>query len=216
MAACFTREVVPASLIFVSSKAKQKMKIHSLVLSAAMIISNVVFADAPVSLDVIPAASGNVFTVYYKTPVAGEVKVSILNRNNVVVFSESLNDLSSFKRPYNFSELQHGEYTIVVEDKNGKREQKVSYESKKITSSIRIAQVSGERNKFMLNVMNNGAESVRVRIYDNAKGLVHEQEMVVSKSFGLVYNLEKVRSSQKSVIMFEVSTESGKVQTAMF
>lgn len=193
------------------------MKVRNIVLAIAMLITNIALADAPApSLNVIPASSGDVFTVYYKTPSTGEVRVSILNRNNEVVFSELLEDLSSFKRPYNFSELQYGEYKIVVEDKNGKKEQKVNYGVKKINTHIRISEIIYAKNKYSLNVASDGSEIVKVRIYDNAKGLVHEQEIKVTGSFGVVYNLEKVRSSEKSVIMFEVSTGSGKVQTAMF
>jgi hypothetical protein len=55
-----------------------------------------------------------------------------------------------------------------------------------------------------------------VRIYDNAKGLVHEQEIEVNGNYGLIFNLSKVRSSEKSIVMFEVSTSAGQVQTAMF
>ncbi|HEY0741206.1 MAG TPA: hypothetical protein VGD40_07080 [Chryseosolibacter sp.] len=179
------------------------------------IFSSSVFADAP-TVKIISASTGNVFTLYYQTPSAGAVKVSILNSNNEVVFAELINEGKSFTRPYNFSQLAKGEYKIVVEDRTGKQEQTVKYGIESVKSYIKISEVNKEESRFALNIGTVAGEKVTVRIYDNGKGLVHEQEIEVDGNYGLIYNLSKVRSSQKSIVMFEVSTSAGQVQTAMF
>jgi hypothetical protein len=174
------------------------------------------FADVPTSVKVIPATTGNVFTLHYQTPPAGTVKVSILNSDNKVVFSESINESIGFTRPYNFSQLEKGEYKIIVQDKSGRQEQIVRYGMNETKSYIRISEMNKEESRFVLNIGTSLNQRVTVRIYDNAKGLVHEQEIEVDGNYGMIYNLSKVRSSSKSIVMFEVSTAAGQVQTAMF
>ena len=58
---------------------------------AILVFSTGAFADAP-SMKVIPAETGNIFTLHYQMPSAGLVKVSILDRDNDVVFSEFINE----------------------------------------------------------------------------------------------------------------------------
>jgi hypothetical protein len=180
------------------------------------VLSTSSFADVAPSMKVIPATAGNIFTLHYQAPSAGSVKVSILDKNNNVVFSESINEPGSFTRPYNFSQLEKGEYKIIVEDKSGRQEQIVKYGIKETKSYIKVSEMNREESRFVLNIGTPVEETVTVRIYDNAKGLVHEEEIQVNGNYGLIYNLSKVRSSQKSIVMFEVSTSAGQVQTAMF
>lgn len=172
------------------------------------------FADAP-SMKVIPARAGNIFTLHYQAP-SGNVKVSILDHNNEVIFSEFINEAGSFTRPYNFSQLAKGEYKIIVSDKSGRQEQIVKYGINTKKSYIKVSEVNKEESRFALNIGTPSEEKVIVRIYDNGKGLIHEQEIEVDGNYGLIYNLSKVRSSEKSIVMFEVSTSAGQVQTAMF
>ena len=185
------------------------------VLVFAFIVSTVsAFADAPTSLTVVPATS-QVYKVYYKTKEAGKVKVSIINSSNQLVFSEVMSNVASFVRPYNFSELPEGEYTIVLEDKNGKQVEKVNYAMNKIVSFVKVTEVANADNKFMLNVANNGSEVVTVKIF-SGNSLVHTQNVEVKGSFGQVYNLNQVKAATKATITFEVSTSSGKYQTITF
>jgi hypothetical protein len=179
------------------------------------LLSTKAFADAP-TVKVVAATTGNVFTLYYQTPPSGTVKISILNRNNEVVFAELINESVGFTRPYNFSQLEKGEYKIIIQDKSGRQEQIVRYGMNEIKSYIKISEMNKEESRFVLNIGSSTNQMVNVRIYDNAKGLVHEQEIEVDGNYGMIYNLSKVRSSSKSIVMFEVSTAAGQVQTAMF
>lgn len=180
-----------------------------------MIMSFAAVAASPASLSV-TTSTANVFNITYKTAETGSVKISIYNTSNELVFSEVLNSVASFVRPYNFSELSEGEYTIVVANKNGKQTEKVNYSANKITSFISISEVANAENKYMLNVKNNGTEAVFVKIYNNEDTLVHEQSLQVTGSFGLIYNLNKVKSASATSVTFEVSTSSGKFEKITF
>jgi hypothetical protein len=169
--------------------------------------------DNPLNFSVVPSAN-NIYNVYYKCQDGEKVKISIVNSNNMVVFSERIR-VGSFKRPYNFTNLAYGEYSIIIEDNIGKQVQKINHNSKKIKSSISVTEVTGEANKYALKIVNNGTQLVTVRIYDNVTGLIHTQNVKVTGYYGLIYNLAKVKSSENSIIMFEISAD-GNVQTLMF
>jgi hypothetical protein len=209
-------------VVFVAASLHQQTQQKNTMLSritcsiVIAVLSTSAFADVTPSVKVIPATTGNIFTLHYQTPSAGNVKVSILNKKNDVVFSELINESGAFTRPYNFSQLEKGEYKIIVQDRSGRQEQIVKYGLNENKSYIKIAEMNKEESRFVLNIGTSVSETVTVRIYDNAKGLVHEQEIIVDGNYGLIYNLSKVRSSQKSIVMFEVSTSAGQVQTAMF
>jgi hypothetical protein len=191
-------------------------KFNALVIACIM-MSATAFADSPVaSLSVVPASTASVYNVCYKTAEAGKVKVSIYNSSNQLIFAEVLNNVASFMRPYNFSQLAQGEYTIVLEDKNGKQVEKVNYAMNKINSFIKVIEVAHDENKYVLNVANNGTESVYVKIYNDANILLHAQTLEVTGNFALLYNLSKVKLTSDTAITFEISTSSGAVKTMTF
>lgn len=183
----------------------------------AFLMSAVVaFAGAPAStLAVSPVAAQGVYKVYYKSAETGRVRVSIYGRKNQLVFTEVINNVSAFVRPYNFSELEEGEYTIVIEDRNGEQVQKVNYAVSRVNSTIRVVEVPNEASKYCLNVVNDGAEDVSVKIYD-ANQLLHEEIVEVKGQFGVIYNLSKLRLTPGTKLTFEVMTSGGTVKTVTF
>ncbi len=200
-------------LCIIKRKTKTKNMTSKIVsLFVACVLSVTAFAKTP-SMSV-ASSSASVYNVYYKSTETGNVKVSILNKNNVVVFSETLTNVSSFKRPYNFSNLEQGEYTIVLEDKAGKQVEKVSYYMNKVNTFIHVSEMANDDSKYMLNVTNDGSEDVYVKIY-NENGMLHEQQLKVTGTFGLIYNLSLVKSVN-SKITFEITTSSGKIEKMTF
>lgn len=192
------------------------MKSKISVLAFAFLMSAVAaFADAPFSLAVVPATNQGVYKVYYKAAEASRVRVSIYGERNELVFTEVLNNVSSFVRPYNFSELAEGQYTIVLEDKNGQQVEKVNYGVSHITSTIRVTEVPNTTSKYCLNVVNDGAEDVSVKIYD-ANQLLHQEVIPVKGQYGIIYNLSKVVRTPSGNLTFEVVTSSGVVKSVTF
>lgn len=170
-------------------------------------------ADSPASLSV-TSTDASVYNVVYKASEAGKVKVSIYTKRNQLVFSEVLNNVTSFKRPYNFSQLEEGEYTIVLEDKNGKQVETVNYTTSKIISVINVKKLADNDNKYVLNVITNKAQDVFVKIYDGKNTLIYVQTLEVSGYFGLIYDLSKVKSTNEPLTI-EVSTASGQVESVV-
>jgi hypothetical protein len=195
-------------------KQNKNMKTVNVIIFALVSFSTSLFAESPATMAVIPNATSGVYKVCYKGAEAGKVKLSILNANSEVVFSEVMTGVSSFIRPYNFSQLTEGEYTIVLEDKAGKQVEQVSYHLNKVESLISVSKLAGFDNKFIVSVANKGTDLVNVRISDLAGNVLHDQTEKVDGHFALIYNLNEVKA-YTSKVTFEVST-SGKTYTVTY
>ena len=151
------------------------------------------------------------YMLIYKTTQSGNVKVSILNSKGETVFTESLKT-GSFKRPYNFSDLEPGEFKIVVEDKDGKTEKVVLYAINKVESIVDVVKIANAQNKYLLSIENKESDRIQVRIVDSEKNVLHEESYTVNGKFAVVFNLSKVKTSPT----FEVAGSSGAWKTFTF
>src|SRR5690349_1256566 len=102
--------------------------------------------------------SGSLVKLFYKGVKDCNVKVSIFNSNDVVVFREEIKHTEAFMRPYNFSELPEGDYTIELVDHLGKKIEKVSYRNGKVERLANLIKMAGEKNKYMLTISNKGKD----------------------------------------------------------
>jgi len=179
------------------------------VLVVLMVVSSVVFArrmdnpGAAASMAVVK--NGTTFKLYYKGTERMDVKVSILDAADKIVFTEVLKKVDGFVRPYNFSNLREGEYSIVIADKNGRQIEKVSYQKGKIERLAHLLKVSGSEGKYLLTVSNKEPGSISVKIYDAANNIIYNQKEEVNGDFARIYNLEKVSGQ----FTFEITDGNG-------
>jgi hypothetical protein len=183
--------------------------------SIIIILCTVAFTSfGATKLTVKEASKANVFNIAYQSTEKGRVEVSILNHKNEIIHSEIISNLSSFVRPYNFSSLPEGEYTIAINDENGTHTQKVNHTFDKVVNYTHIAAVPNQQNKYWLNIYNNGLETVNVRISGDDGVELFEQSVVVEGNYTVVYDLSKVKKN--SVIVFEVTDGNKEVHLAIF
>jgi hypothetical protein len=176
-----------------------------------MFAAMVVNAASPLKTFISEATTG-VYKLVYKTTGAGKVKVSIYDENRDLIFTETLTNVESFIRPYNFSNLSQGDYTIVVEDKTGKTEEKVAYYFKKVESAVEVTKIANEANKYLLSVENKETDLIDVKILDAERNILHEESMTVNGKFSVIYNLTTI----KGEITFEVIGSDGLIKTIKY
>ncbi len=165
------------------------------VLLVLMVISSVVFARRASNPGAAPGVAviqnGTSVKLYYKGTEASNVKISILNAANEIVFREVIRDIDGFVRPYDVAELAEGEYTIEVSDKNGKHTEKVTIRRKTKEKLAHVYKVKGEEGRYLLTVSNKGSEDITVRIYDESNNVIYDQVEAVSTDFARIYNLKQ-------------------------
>ncbi|NJM25247.1 MAG: hypothetical protein HC859_06900 [Bacteroidia bacterium] len=184
------------------------MKIKSNLIAALLFAGASAVAgtiDGPV-MTVVSGSENGIYKVQYITKEVSTVKVSVLDASQNLVFSESLTKVASFIRPYNFSALPYGEYTIVLEDKAGKQVERVTYTANQVASVVKITKLAAD-SKFLVSVANRGTDHVTVKIFNNNR-LIFEKADTINGDMGIVYNLEKFSGE----FTFEVSTASGKTE----
>lgn len=179
------------------------------VLVVLMVISSVVFArrmDNPsTTAGVAVMKNGTTFKLYYKGLQQSDVKVSILDASDNVVFSEVIRKVEGFVRPYNFSNLPEGKYSIEISDKSGQYTEKVSYNKGKVDILANLVKVSGTTDKYLLTIPNKQSEKINVRIVDDTNNVIYDQTEKIVNDFAKVYNLERFSGK----FIFEITDSKG-------
>ena len=184
-------------------------------LSFAVLFSTLMFAGIPpkeVSLVSIKKSDNGTFNLVYKTEKATNVSVSIVNEDGKTIFTEVLKNTEGFMRPYNFSGLREGIYTIEIADEFSEYTELVDFRSLNIEKAINIRKIAGVDSKYLLTASGSGKEEITVNIYNALDELIHTEVASTDGNFGQVYNLSKVNEPVK----FEITTQFGAVKTVKY
>ncbi|MBX2917190.1 MAG: hypothetical protein KF856_18120 [Cyclobacteriaceae bacterium] len=182
-------------------------------LLAGVLVSSFAFAsvvDEPASAEgvaVTHATGSSVLKVYYTSAQVGDVKISILDKKNRNVYSETIKKVSGFVRPYNLSGLSAGDYTIVIADKNGVRKEKIAYSAGKIDKVINVVRLP-ETGKYLLSIKSKASDVINVNVYDQDNRLIHSQVRDIKSDFAEVLNLKEINQ-----FTIEISDSQGILKT---
>lgn len=184
------------------------MKNTFLSLTALVLISNIAFANNPAS-DKPEAAprmavisKGSTVKVFYRGESLSRVTVRIFNAEGRIVLQDNLGVLDNFVRPYNFTNLDEGAYTIELSDDSGKQIKQVSYNlTKKTETSARLIKVANHDAKYVLTVPGEVNDRIRIKIIDDFDRLVYESDEELTGNFAKLYNTEKITSKFKVEIV---------------
>ncbi|HTH56013.1 MAG TPA: hypothetical protein VL728_08190 [Cyclobacteriaceae bacterium] len=187
------------------------MKRVSLVL-AGVVLSTLVWAkgiDKPTgsSVAVIKVEGSSLFKLLYKSDKAQSVKVSLLDEKGNSIFHETLKNKNGFVRPYNFSAVEEGHYTLQVQDENGTTVEKIDYVSAAQSEKLVSVTKASEANKYILRIASPVKEAVTIRVYDRNSTLLHSETLSVGKEFAQVYNMKDL-----DAFTIEVTDKNGLVK----
>lgn len=184
------------------------MKTILSIFAALVLFSSTLFAgtDRPeVVTGMAIMKQGSMVKLFYKGSKQADVRVSIYNASNQLVFKETIRKVDNFVRPYNFSNLSQGEYRIELVGENGRQVERVNYTIEKVEKLANVLRVYGEKDKYMLTVSNKGTEKITVKIYRADGALMYNQTENVTGDFARLYNLGEYKES----VIFEVSDSKG-------
>lgn len=152
------------------------------------------------------------FRVIYKSEKEADVRVSIFNDKDQLVYSEKVNNTDGFTRPYNFESLGEGDYTISIEDGSKKTTEKVTYRTPKVTKTLNVVKLTSQEGKYLVLAAGQGNELITVSIYDGQHNLIHKSFETTKGNFSKLYNVK----SFKGHVTFEISNENGEVKTVAY
>ena len=166
------------------------------VISAATFAGNT--NDAPVSgFSIIQ--NGSVLNVLYKSTASQNVKVSIFDSRNNLVYTEVLKRMDGFNRPYNMKDLPEGIYAVEVEDEFGISKKVVTIGSAKNAPAFHLERVHGTERKLLLTVAKS-SKGFDLRIEDRYGNKLYSDNKILHGDFASVYNIAKVKGAVSIVI----------------
>lgn len=184
-------------------------KILVLVVMACFIghVNASVDPKSPVGMSVVK--SGDVCKLYYRGEEGAEkVEVTIYNEDGGLVFREVMRNIDNFMRPYDFSMLPEGQYTIALNDGERTRVEKVAhFKPVKNHRVVNLVRVNKGENKYMLGVHTEGSDILTIRIFDENRNLLFTSTESVNGDVAKCFNLKGVKGRH----FFEVSDQQGRV-----
>lgn len=141
----------------------------------------------------------DIYNLFYAGNDCRNVSVKIVDEKGVVVFAENIKKYDTFSRPYNFSQLPEGRYTLVVTDKNGAITEAINHRHTApviVPSTLNYVNVSalvGKENKYKLTIVDAQDAQASIRIYNEENDLLYEVQESVASNFAKVYDLSNVR-----------------------
>jgi hypothetical protein len=173
----------------------------SLSLLAILLISGISFANAfdNPSATMAVLKNGSTFRLLYKGMKQSDVKILILNDENQIVFSEKIKSTDGFARPYNFSNLPEGHYSIQVRDGASTRTETVNHQIKREEKTMHLLRFPGS-SKYVLSVPNKGTEDLSITIFNDLNEVLYKTSENISGDFARIYNLGEKSGNFRFVV----------------
>lgn len=162
-----------------------------------MIISRVSFAGgvtAPEGTNASVRMNGEIVKLFYRSENSGTVKVTIYDASEKAVFTEEIKGRSKFVRPYNLENLPYGEYTLVLEDENGRTEERILFAKKTTHVQATIIHKPGSR-KALVTLFSAGETEITYRVLDIDNNVLYSKSEKVNGQATKAFNFEKVKGA---------------------
>jgi hypothetical protein len=152
------------------------------------------------------------FKLFYKSETLTDVKVSIFDQNQKLVYSEKIRHTLGFTRPYSLENLDQGNFTVIIDDHTGATVQKISTLRAESSKLVNVLKLNNGEAKYLFTVGGKGDEKMVLNIYDGQGALVHSEAKSINGDFAQVYNLSKVRGTPS----FEVLHQNGSLESIAY
>ncbi|MBX2946109.1 MAG: T9SS type A sorting domain-containing protein [Cyclobacteriaceae bacterium] len=172
-----------------------------LTLFAVLVVTGAVFAraiDEPSKESAIVfVKNGSVVKVVYSSDKESVARVTITDLKGKEVFSEIVRSKKGFSRPYNLSQLSHGNYVVRVSDGRNTKAEVVSLQpDRKVVYKLTAL----DADRYALHIPALDATEVIINIYDEQLGRIHTEKQNISNDFGRVYSVKNAAGK----VTFEV------------
>lgn len=161
-------------------------------------LCKVTFADA---LNVVPGTEASTFKVVYTSEKTCNTRMVIRDADGNRIFSEMIRNQCSFIRPYNFTQLPYGEYTITASNEFSEKVTKINHQPEP-EKTVSFQVVSLKDNKYILLIPDAGVSKLRVKI-STQEGVVYTKIIKISGDYACKYAMKGI--SETDSINFELN-----------
>lgn len=178
---------------------------------SGMAWSNVALASSVKVID-----CGSIMKVIYEDEKPCSVNISIVNEQGTEIFTEIIHAKRGFIRPYNFTNLEEGDYWIVIEDESEKFIEQVQYdEPEKDELLAHVTKVKDEEfnnELYLLSVPDQEYRELTITVLDNRNDVLYQEKEKVSGDFAQLYKVK----DQTGDIVINVRCSDGSSKTFRF
>lgn len=155
--------------------------------------------------------SGDVVKVFYKNAETAKVKITIYDEDNKSVFAEEVKSRNGFIRPYNLADLPEGEYRVVMQDENEKREESISTIHDAVTVNERALAgfVKLSKDKLLVTLFSKSENDLRVTLFDNNRNILLSEHYNVNGEASKLFSLKNVSGA----VVVEVTDKDGLIKS---
>ena len=149
-----------------------------------LLIGGITFANAfdNPNTKMVVLKNGSTIRHLDKGAAQSDVKVLILNDENQIVFAEKIKNTDGFARPYNFSNLPEGHYSIQIKDNAGVRTETVNHLIKKEEKTMHLLRIGGT-GKYVLSVPSQGTQDLSIMIFNDLNEVLYQSEEKINGDF---------------------------------
>ena len=145
--------------------------------------------------------SDNKYEVIYVSDEDSDVRIYIINEDGRTVESNLVKDVASFRRTFDFSQMESGKYAVVVKNKEGTARETIDHKTYKETLKGFVVRIP-EKQALKLHVGDfTKTQPVKVKIYDANDRIVHKDAISHDQAFYKVYNMTKAGPGEYRVVI---------------
>lgn len=165
----------------------------------------------------ISTGESDVYRVLFMGKSDAKTVINIWNDENRLVFTETIKKVNAFVRPYNFSQMPDGVYTLEVIEGSTVSKRMIYHgsvapviEVPANLNIVKVAPLAGKDNVYKITIINSGDAKANIRILDANQKVVYSSAESFKRTFCKLYNFK--RMNKQATIEVEIDGEVKKYE----
>lgn len=139
------------------------------------------------------------YELVYISSDESDVRVTIFDEEGRNIETNTIKDVAKFRRTFDFSQMEHGKYSIVVKNDKGTGREEIAYFEKQMKLKSFVAKIPESRS-LKLHVGDfNMDKPVYVKIFDQDKRIIHRDVINKAAAFSRIYRIDKAEAGEVTV-----------------
>lgn len=147
--------------------------------------------------------SKSIFLVKYLGDKVADITLTVKDVGDNIVLAKSIKGAKDFSVPLNFSSVDEGTYTILIDNGSGKLSKTLEYTYEKAPTYSHVVSLGDQR--YLFTTSHATPEKISIRIYNSDESLIYENEVEVKGDYAMLFHLKDMTG----LPTFEVTEKSG-------
>lgn len=134
------------------------------------------------------------YELIYVSTEQSDVRITIYDNRGKNIETNTVKDVTKFRRTFDFSKLEPGKYSIVVKNEDGTAKEEIAYNVEQEQLKTFVSAIPDSKS-LKLHVGDFNAEKpVNVKIYNEDNRVIYRDNITNAEAFSKVYNLKNKKA----------------------